>query len=37
VFGPAGEQRTGAELGDEWKAAHSHRANAARELLRQTG
>jgi len=37
VFVPDGEQRTVAELGDAWKAAHSHRANAARELLRQTG
>jgi XTP/dITP diphosphohydrolase len=37
VFVPEGEQQTVAELGDEWKAAHSHRANAARALLRQTG
>jgi len=37
VFVPDGEQRTVAELGDEWKAQHSHRANAARDLLRQTG
>jgi XTP/dITP diphosphohydrolase len=37
VFVPDGEERTVAELGDEWKARHSHRANAARELLRQTG
>jgi len=37
VFVPEGEQRTVAELGDEWKAQHSHRANAARALLRQTG
>jgi XTP/dITP diphosphohydrolase len=36
VFVPDGEERTVAELGDEWKARHSHRANAARELLRQT-
>jgi XTP/dITP diphosphohydrolase len=36
VFVPDGEERTVAELGDEWKAEHSHRANAARELLRQT-
>jgi XTP/dITP diphosphohydrolase len=34
VFVPDGERRTVAELGDEWKARHSHRANAARELLR---
>jgi XTP/dITP diphosphohydrolase len=37
VFVPDGEQRTVADLGDEWKARHSHRASAARELLRQTG
>ena len=33
VFVPAGETRTVAELGDEWKRAHSHRARAARALL----
>ena len=33
VFVPDGEERTVAELGDEWKAKHSHRANAARALL----
>ena len=37
VFVPDGEDRTVAELGDEWKAQHSHRANAARALLRQAG
>jgi XTP/dITP diphosphohydrolase len=37
VFVPEGEQRTVAQLGDEWKAAHSHRANAARALLRTLG
>jgi XTP/dITP diphosphohydrolase len=37
VFVPDGEQRTVGELGDEWKAAHSHRANAARALLRTLG
>jgi XTP/dITP diphosphohydrolase len=37
VFVPDGEERTVAELGDGWKAQHSHRANAARDLLRQTG
>jgi XTP/dITP diphosphohydrolase len=37
VFVPDGEQRTVAELGDEWKAAHSHRANAARALLLALG
>ena len=34
VFVPDGEERTVAELGDGWKAQHSHRANAARALLR---
>jgi XTP/dITP diphosphohydrolase len=33
VFVPHGESRTVAELGDAWKAAHSHRALAARALL----
>ena len=33
VFVPAGEKRTVAELGDEWKAEHSHRARAAQALL----
>ncbi len=33
VFVPAGEERTVAELGDEWKAQHSHRARAAQALL----
>ncbi len=33
VFVPAGEERTVAELGDGWKARHSHRALAARDLL----
>jgi XTP/dITP diphosphohydrolase len=32
VFVPLGEQRTVAELGDAWKAEHSHRALAARAL-----
>jgi XTP/dITP diphosphohydrolase len=32
VFVPAGETRTVAELGDGWKAEHSHRAAAARAL-----
>ena len=32
VFVPAGETRTVAELGDGWKAEHSHRAHAARTL-----
>jgi XTP/dITP diphosphohydrolase len=33
VFVPDGETRTVAELGDEWKREHSHRARAARALL----
>jgi XTP/dITP diphosphohydrolase len=33
IFVPEGEERTVAELGDEWKARNSHRARAARELL----
>ena len=36
VFVPDGEDRTVAELGDEWKTQHSHRAKAAR-ALRQAG
>src|SRR5205085_10476873 len=34
VFVPVGEERTVAELGEEWKAAHSHRARAASALAR---
>jgi XTP/dITP diphosphohydrolase len=37
VFVPDGEQRTVGELGDEWKARHSHRAAAARQLLAAVG
>jgi XTP/dITP diphosphohydrolase len=33
IFVPDGEERTVAELGNEWKAHHSHRARAARALL----
>ncbi|HEY2742863.1 MAG TPA: non-canonical purine NTP pyrophosphatase [Gaiellaceae bacterium] len=33
IFLPGGEERTVAELGDEWKAENSHRARAARALL----
>ena len=33
IFVPAGEERTVAELGDEWKAHNSHRARAARALF----
>ena len=32
IFVPLGEQRTVAELGDEWKRSHSHRARAAAAL-----
>jgi XTP/dITP diphosphohydrolase len=32
VFVPVGEERTVAELGNEWKASHSHRAKAAMAL-----
>jgi XTP/dITP diphosphohydrolase len=37
VFVPEGEQQTVAELGDEWKSTHSHRARAARALLEAVG
>jgi XTP/dITP diphosphohydrolase len=37
VFVPEGEERTVAELGDAWKAARSHRAAAARNLLAAVG
>jgi XTP/dITP diphosphohydrolase len=37
VFVPDGERRTVAELGDAWKAEHSHRARAARALLAAIG
>jgi XTP/dITP diphosphohydrolase len=37
VLVPEGEERTVAELGDEWKRAHSHRARAARRLLDAVG
>jgi XTP/dITP diphosphohydrolase len=33
IFVPGGEERTVAELGNEWKRENSHRANAARALL----
>ena len=32
IFVPAGEERTVAELGDDWKRDHSHRGRAARAL-----
>jgi XTP/dITP diphosphohydrolase len=34
IFVPDGEERTVAELGDEWKRSNSHRARAAGALLR---
>jgi XTP/dITP diphosphohydrolase len=37
IFVPDGETRTVAELGNEWKAEHSHRANAARAFLAASG
>ena len=37
VFVPRGETRTVAELGDDWKAEHSHRALAARALRSALG
>jgi XTP/dITP diphosphohydrolase len=33
IFIPAGEERTVAELGNDWKRENSHRARAARALL----
>jgi XTP/dITP diphosphohydrolase len=37
IFVPDGEERTVAELGNDWKREHSHRARAAHDLLRQAG
>ena len=37
IFVPNGEERTVAELGNEWKRENSHRANAARALLAALG
>jgi XTP/dITP diphosphohydrolase len=37
VFVPTGESRTVAELGNEWKRAHSHRSAATRALLAGLG
>jgi XTP/dITP diphosphohydrolase len=34
IFVPDGEERTVAELGDDWKNRNSHRARAAEDLLR---
>jgi XTP/dITP diphosphohydrolase len=36
VFVPEGEERTVAELGNDWKSRNSHRARAAANLRRQT-
>ena len=33
VFVPLGETKTVAELGDDWKSRHSHRARAAQDLV----
>lgn len=37
IFIPDGEERTVAELGNDWKQENSHRANAARALLLALG
>ena len=37
IFIPDGEERTVAQLGNDWKAERSHRARAARALLRTFG
>src|SRR6266576_176100 len=37
VFVPSGEERTVAELGNEWKSRNSHRSRAAHALLRKAG
>jgi len=37
IFIPDGEELTVAELGNDWKAQHSHRARAAQALLRALG
>ncbi len=37
VFVPTGESRTVAELGNEWKRTHSHRAAATRALVAGVG
>jgi XTP/dITP diphosphohydrolase len=35
IFVPDGEERTVAELGNDWKARNSHRARAAHALLEE--
>jgi XTP/dITP diphosphohydrolase len=37
VFVPRDEERTVAELGNEWKSRNSHRARAAHSVLREAG
>jgi XTP/dITP diphosphohydrolase len=37
IFVPNGRDQTVAELGNDWKREHSHRANAARALLAALG
>jgi XTP/dITP diphosphohydrolase len=37
IFVPLGDEQTVAELGDAWKALHSHRARAARALAAAVG
>jgi XTP/dITP diphosphohydrolase len=37
IFVPDGETRTVAQLGNDWKAQHSHRARAARAFLASLG
>ena len=37
IFVPDGEEHTVAELGNDWKREHSHRARAARALLAAVG
>jgi XTP/dITP diphosphohydrolase len=37
IFVPAGEERTVAELGNDWKRENSHRARAAQALLAKLG
>jgi XTP/dITP diphosphohydrolase len=37
VFVPDGEEQTVAELGNRWKASHSHRAKASHAFLRASG
>ena len=36
IFVPEGDERTVAELGNDWKSRNSHRARATQDLLRKT-